>query len=105
MALKTLLKRLDTYDITVASDGNEAFARLRDEAARPCALVLTDYWMPNLDGASLASAICSDPNLSSLPFHVVTADIGLQAAYVSKGFDTLLLKLVTPNTLCLLLPE
>ncbi len=35
MVLKALLKRLGTYDITVASDGNEALALLRNDTSRP----------------------------------------------------------------------
>ena len=104
MVLKALLKRLGTFDIATAADGNEALALLRDTSAPPFALVLTDYWMPNLDGAGLVSAIRSDPALSSLPVHVVTADIELQSTYASQGFDSLLLKPVTPDALRPLLP-
>lgn len=35
MVLKTLLKRLGTYDITVASDGNEALTLRRNDTSRP----------------------------------------------------------------------
>ena len=107
MVLNALLKRLGTYDISLASDGNEALALLRDAATtlRPFALVLTDYWMPNLDGAALVAAIRSDPHLAALPVHVVTADVELQPTYADKGFDSLLLKPVTPDSLRPLLPS
>jgi two-component system chemotaxis response regulator CheY len=105
MVLKTLLKRLGNYDIALASDGNEALKLLRDPTARPFAIVLTDYWMPNLDGAGLVAAIRADPRLSSLPVEVITADVELQESYASKGFDGLMLKPVTPDALKPLLPE
>ena len=99
MVLKALINRLGTYDIVLAADGNEALALLRDTSAPPFALVLTDYWMPNLDGAGLVSAIRADPRLAALPVHVVTADVELQPTYASKGFTSLLLKPVTANAL------
>ena len=99
MVLKALLKRLGTFDIATAADGNEALALLRDPSAPPFALVLTDYWMPNLDGAGLVSAIRADPALSSLPVHVVTADVELQESFAEKGFDSIMLKPVTVGTL------
>lgn len=104
MVLKALLKRLGNYDIAMASDGNEALELLRRAGDRPFSLVLTDYWMPNLDGGGLVGAIRADPHLASIPVHVITADIELQAEYVSKGFDSLLLKPVTPDSLRPLLP-
>lgn len=104
MVLKALLKRLGNYDIAMASDGNEALEMLRHAGDRPFSLVLTDYWMPNLDGGGLVGAIRADPHLASIPVHVITADIELQAEYVSKGFDSLLLKPVTPDSLRPLLP-
>lgn len=104
MVLKALLKRLGSYDLALASDGNEALEMLRHAGDRPFSLVLTDYWMPNLDGGGLVGAIRADPHLASIPVHVITADIELQAEYVSKGFDSLLLKPVTPDSLRPLLP-
>ena len=105
MVLKALLKRLGTFDIATAADGAEALDLLRDATAPPFALVLTDYWMPNLDGAGLLSAIRSDPALAALPVHVVTADIELQGSYAEKGFDGILLKPVTADLLRPLLPS
>ncbi len=105
MVLKALLKRLGNYDITMASDGNEALELLRHAGDRPFSLVLTDYWMPNLDGGGLVGAIRSDPHLASIPVHVITADVVLQAEYVAKGFDSLLLKPVTPEALRPVLPH
>jgi signal transduction histidine kinase len=105
MVLKALLKRLGKYDIATAADGNEALSLLRDSGSAPFALVLTDYWMPNLDGAGLVSAIRSDPGLSGIPVQVVTADIELQSSYADKGFDGILLKPVTADVLRPLLPS
>ena len=105
MVLKSLLKRLGTFDIATAADGNEALALLQDTSAPPFALVLTDYWMPNLDGAGLVSAIRVDPRLSALPVHVITADVELQTKAADLGFDGILLKPITPDLLRPLLPS
>ncbi len=105
MVLKALLKRLGTFDIATATDGNEALALLQAPDAPPFALVLTDFWMPNLDGAGLVSAIRADSRLSALPVHVVTADVELQSKAVTLGFDGILLKPVTPDALRPILPD
>jgi len=61
--------------------------------------VLTDMWMPNLDGKGLARAIRSDAALSSLCVVAVTADVELQDKAEEFGFDEIALKPVTPQNL------
>ena len=61
--------------------------------------VLTDMWMPELDGEGLAKAIRADASLAQLPVHVITADVELQENYSEKGFDSIVLKPVTVGTL------
>jgi len=54
------------YDVTLASSGREALVnmRLALAASRPFDLVLSDFQMPDMDGASLGECINADPLLS-----------------------------------------
>ena len=62
-------------------------------------LVLTDMWMPNLDGKGLVRAIRKDPALASTCVIVVTADVEMRTKAVDMGFDDILLKPVTTERL------
>ena len=97
--LKAMIKRVGGFEIETAADGREALARLQDQNAPKVDAVLTDMWMPELDGEGLAKAIRADAKLAHLPVHVITADVELQGTYAEKGFDSIILKPVTVGTL------
>ena len=97
--LKAMIKKIGGFEIETAADGKEALARLQDAEKPKFDAVLTDMWMPELDGEGLAKAIRADPKLAKLPVHVITADVELQANYAEKGFDSIILKPVTVGTL------
>ena len=99
VVLNALVKRIGAFDIETAMDGREALARLQDASAPKIDAVLTDMWMPEMDGEGLAKAIRADASLAKLPVHVITADVELQENYAEKGFDGIILKPVTVNTL------
>ena len=105
MVLKALIRRLGTYDIVFAADGQEALDILTKPSAAPFDLVLTDMWMPNLDGEGLVRAIRKNPRLASLRVVIITADVELQAKAADLGFDGILLKPITPDLLRPLLPN
>ncbi len=58
--------------VTLATDGLDALAQLRDGSI-PC-VVLADVRMPRMDGFELARAVRHDPQLSSVPVVVLTGD-------------------------------
>ena len=97
--LKAMIKRVGVFEIETAADGKEALSRLHNLDAPKISAVLTDMWMPELDGEGLAKAIRADASLAKLPVHVITADVELQENYAEKGFDSIILKPVTVNTL------
>ncbi|MBR5549632.1 MAG: amino acid permease [Kiritimatiellae bacterium] len=97
--LKALVKRVGGFEVETAADGREALARLKNPDAPKIDAVLTDMWMPELDGEGLAKAIRADATLSHTPVHVITADVELQETYAEKGFDSIILKPVTVGTL------
>ena len=97
--LRAMIKKIGGFEIETAADGKEALARLQDAEKPKIDAVLTDMWMPELDGEGLAKAIRADATLAKLPVHVITADVELQGNYREKGFDSIILKPVTVGNL------
>ena len=83
----------DGYEVEKARNGREALALLRREPTID--FVLTDLWMPELDGRGLVQAIRADASLAHLPVHLVTADVEARAQATADGFTGLLLKPIT----------
>ena len=102
--LKALMKRLGDFDIETAMDGKEALERIMRTDLPKFDVILTDMWMPELDGEGLAKAIRADERFSNLPVYVITADVELKETYAEKQFDDILLKPVTIDGLRSLLP-
>src|SRR3954447_24565344 len=67
--ISTLLSD-EGYEVKTAVDGNDGLARAREEP-RP-ELILSDFEMPELDGAGLCKAVKSDKELRSLPVLLLT---------------------------------
>jgi len=99
MVLKALLKKAGNYETTMAMDGKEALKALEASGTRPYDLVLTDMWMPNLDGEGLVKDIRANASLASLRVLVVTADVEVRDKAAEMGFDGILLKPVTSAAL------
>ena len=98
MVLNTMLKKLGDFDVTMAKDGKEALDILTS-AETPFDLVLTDMWMPLMDGEGLVRAVRADAKLAKIPVHVLTADTEMPGKYREIGFDGILLKPVTVGKL------
>jgi signal transduction histidine kinase/CheY-like chemotaxis protein len=105
MVLKALLKHVSDFDVTTAADGQEALELLEAPDAKPFDLVLTDMWMPRMDGVGLVKAIRANPKYSSMRVVVVTADVEYQDKYEEMGFDGMLLKPITTDRLVKTLEE
>jgi len=99
MVLKALLKKIGEYETVMAMDGKEALAALDVAGEAPFDLVLTDMWMPNLDGDGLVKNIRANTSLASLRVLVVTADVEIREKAAEMGFDGILLKPVTTAVL------
>jgi len=66
----TLLLRQEGYHVLEAGDGEEALVRLEEQ--RPD-LVLTDYWMPRLDGFGLCERMQEDKRWRDIPVIMMSA--------------------------------
>jgi len=58
------------FEVRTANDGNDGLEKAREEP-RP-ELILTDYEMPDLDGAGLCRAVKADKDLRSIPVLMLT---------------------------------
>ena len=88
-----MLGKCGVAAVVTAENGREALAAL---AADPSFdLVLTDLWMPEMDGRELLRAIRDDAKLAGLPVYLVTADVEVRDPAGTDGFDGILIKPVS----------
>ncbi len=97
--LQALLRGMGNFETVLAADGKEALKALETPGAEPFDAVLTDLWMPGMNGEELLHAIRANPAFSALPVVVLTADVEYRAKFAEIGFDGILLKPVTIETL------
>ena len=99
VVLKSILKKLGAEEIVTANDGREAWDLLRARTGAPFDAILTDMWMPEMDGAALVRSIRTSAPHATLPVYAVTADVELRENHADDGFNDILLKPVTPDSL------
>ena len=92
--LKALLAKIGVRDVMKAVNGADAWDKVQ-AAEKPFDLVLTDIWMPEMDGKEFVAKVRADKRFADLPVYAVTADIEAQKDFVEHGFTGLLLKPVT----------
>ena len=95
--LTAFLKRAGVASIDHADDGAEALAKLDSAVAagHPYDFVLSDIWMPNMNGLELIEKLRADPRLGQLPCFAVTADTEFRRDDRTELFTGVLLKPLT----------
>jgi sigma-B regulation protein RsbU (phosphoserine phosphatase) len=85
------------YEITTAEDGRKGLAQAAEEP-RPD-LILTDFEMPEMDGAGLCRSVKADKGLQSIPILLLTtlAEIDSKVAGLEAGADDYILKPKSPD--------
>ena len=86
------------YDVVLAANGQDAIATA---LARPPSLVVTDTWLPQLDGFGLCGQLRKEPSTAAVPVVVLTSDAWsatIERAY-RAGADVVLVKPVLPAEL------
>ena len=94
---QAMLKRAGIADVETAPSGAAALEAL--ERHGPFDLVLSDLWMPEMDGYALCARLRADARWKGLPVYAVTADVEARKAALERGFDGLLLKPLTAEAL------
>ncbi len=69
--IKNLLKDLGFENVDEAEDGVIGLEKLRNGSFD---FVVSDWNMPNMDGLTMLQQVRADPNLSSIPVLMVTAE-------------------------------
>ena len=99
MVLKNMLSRLAKFDVTSAQNGKEALDILTAPDAPAFDILLTDMWMPEMDGETLVKEVRKNPKTADMKVFVLTADVEMRHTYADLGFTGILLKPVTFESL------
>ena len=99
--LAAFLKKARVASIDQACDGREALEKLDAAAAAGQAydFVLSDLWMPNLNGLEFIDKLRADPRFGGLPVFAVTADTESHQDARAQLFTGVLLKPLTYDKL------
>ena len=96
------LGNLKIKDIRYAENGERALEVMSEWIPD---LVLTDMWMPKMDGTQLAEAMRKDRRLADIPVVAVTADVDVGSTYDMSLFAKVISKPVTGDKLRALFGE
>ena len=96
------LGNLKIKDIRYAENGERALEVMSEWIPD---LVLTDMWMPKMDGTQLAEAMRKDRRLAEIPVVAVTADVDVGSTYDMSLFAKIISKPVTGDKLRALFGE
>jgi signal transduction histidine kinase len=89
-------------DVRYAENGEKAIEIMNEWVPD---LVLTDMWMPKMDGTQLAEAMRKDRRLAEIPIVAVTADVDVGSTYDMSLFAKVISKPVTNAKLTALFGE
>jgi len=90
------LGNLKIKDVRYAENGEKAIEVMNEWIPD---LVLTDMWMPKMDGTQLAEAMRRDRRLAEIPVVAVTADVDVGSTYDMSLFARIISKPVTGDKL------
>jgi two-component system chemotaxis response regulator CheY len=96
--IRNLLRQLGFEHIDDASDGSQALAKMRE---RQYGLVISDWNMEPMTGYDLLQQVRSDPDLSTTPFIMVTAESKTENVIAAKkaGVSNYIVKPFNAQTL------
>ena len=96
------LANLKIKDIRYADNGESAMELMKEWVPD---LVLSDMWMPKMDGTQLAEAMRRTRELAEIPIVAVTADVDVGSTYDMSLFAKIIAKPVTADKLRALFGE
>jgi len=94
--LQAMLSNAGIKEVAWATSAEKALTLLR---SRRFDIVLTDIWMPGMNGVELADEIKKDPSLAQIPVIALTADMEVNSSFSMEHFSGILLKPVTVDKL------
>jgi signal transduction histidine kinase/CheY-like chemotaxis protein/ABC-type amino acid transport substrate-binding protein len=96
------LGNLGVKDVRYGENGQQALEVMENWVPD---LVLTDMWMPVMDGSQLAEAMNHDRRLAQIPIVAITADVDVGSTYDMRLFKKILAKPVNNDKLHALFGE
>ena len=93
---KALFGKIGFENVFTAESGKEALEFLNKQ---PVDLVLSDMWMPEMNGTELAAEIKKNPKFSHIPVAAQTADVETSGNFDMSHFDAIILKPLTKEKL------
>jgi signal transduction histidine kinase/CheY-like chemotaxis protein/PAS domain-containing protein len=101
--LRAMLRKNGISDIVTSVNGKDALNKIR-ASVKPFDLILTDLWMPEMDGRVLLQELRADPRFQSLNVIAITADIDAKEECMDLGFSDVIFKPVTIEKIINYLP-
>jgi two-component system chemotaxis response regulator CheY len=94
--VKNVLKQLGYTNIEEAENGEHAYTLMKKGEFQ---FVISDWNMPIMDGLDLLKKVRSDPNLSSTPFLMVTAEAEKEKVVtaIKAGVNNYIVKPFSPE--------
>ena len=93
---KALFHRIGFDNIATAESGQAALELL---GRQPVDLILTDMWMPGMNGAEFSAEVKKDPRSARIPIVAQTADVETDGNFDMSHFDAVILKPLTKEKL------
>ena len=89
---KALFSRIGFGEIFTAGSGREALELL---GRQPVDLILSDMWMPEMNGAEFSAEVKKDPRFAHIPIVAQTADVETNGNFDMSHFDAIIQKPLT----------
>ncbi len=93
---KALFNKIGFKNIFTAGSGKEALELLEKQ---PVDLILSDMWMPEMNGAQFSAAVKENPKIAHIPVVAQTADVETSGNFDMSHFDAIILKPLTGEKL------
>ncbi len=93
---QALFNKIGVDNVATAASGEAALELL---GKQPVDLILSDLWMPGMDGAAFSAAVKRDPELAHIPIVAQTADVETGGNFDMSHFDAVILKPLTTEKL------
>ena len=93
---KALFNRIGFDKIFTAGSGKAALELL---GKQPVDLILSDIWMPEMNGSDFSAAVKKDPRFAHIPIVAQTADVETNGNFDMSHFDAVIQKPLTKEKL------
>ena len=93
---KALFERIGFDDVLTADSGKAALELL---GRQPVDLILSDIWMPEMNGSEFSAEVKKDPRFAHIPIVAQTADVETNGNFDMSHFDAVIQKPLTKEKL------